>query len=237
MNPTFTYLLINTLTLIFPLGFSFLPQTKFYKKWIFIWPAIFIPAAFFIAWDIWFTGMGVWGFNEKYVLGIFFVNLPLEETLFFICIPYACAFTYHSINILSGRDRISPKAVNIITDILCVFLFVTAILQWDKWYTASAFLVCGILLVFHRWVWKTDYLGRFYFAYLFILIPFFIVNGILTGMGIPEEVVWYNADEFMGFRLGTIPFEDTFYGMALLLLNITLFEYFQKKKGLSAPSK
>jgi lycopene cyclase domain-containing protein len=228
MNSKYTYLLVNSLSLFFPLVFSFLPQNKFYTRWRYLWPAIVIPAVFFIAWDMWFTEMGVWGFNEKYILGIFFFNLPVEETLFFICIPYACAFTYHSINILSGKDRLTHRASQIITDILCIFLIVTAVINLDKWYTASAFMVCAILLLLHRWVWKTSYLGRFYFAFVFILVPFFIVNGILTGTGIPEEVVWYNPNEFMGFRMGTIPFEDTFYGMALLLLNVTIYEYFQK---------
>ena len=231
MNPKYTYLLINSLTLFFPFVFSFLPQNKFYKQWKHIWPAIAVPAIFFIAWDVWFTGMGVWGFNPKYITGIIFINLPLEEALFFICIPYACAFTYHSINILSGRDRISPAVTNHISEILTAGLLVVAAVNYNKWYTASAFVVCAVLIALHRWVWKTDYLGRFYFAYLFILIPFFIVNGILTGSGIPEEVVWYNADEFMGIRMGTIPFEDTFYGMALLLMNVGLFEHFRQRQA------
>ena len=51
-----------------------------------------------------------------------------------------------------------------------------------------------------------------------------VVNGILTGTGINEEVVWYNAEHFMGFRLLTVPVEDFFYGFLLILLNVIVFE-------------
>lgn len=231
MEDRYLYLLIDFLSIIFPLIFSFHPLGKFYKKWKYLWPAIVIPALFFIAWDVLFTSMGVWSFNERYLTGIMIFNLPLEEVLFFICIPYACAFTYDSVNILSGKERISAQGQNFITDLLIFGLLITGALHIDRWYTSVTFILTALFLVFIRRVWKPDFVGKFYFAFVFILIPFFIVNGVLTGSMIDEPIVRYNDSENLGIRMFTIPFEDTFYGMLLLMMNISIFEYLQKKKG------
>lgn len=229
MNLTYLYLAIDFFSILFPLIFSFYPKYNFSKKWKFLFPAIALPALFFIVWDEWFTQLGVWGFNPVYLTGTFFLSLPIEEILFFICIPYACVFTYEAVNYLIAW-RMSRKLQDIITDILAGILFLLGVIFFDRWYTSVTFILASVYLNLHRWVWKSDYLGKFYLAFLFILIPFFIVNGILTGTGIEDQVVWYNDSENLGIRMGTIPIEDTFYGMLLLLMNVSLFESLQRKR-------
>ncbi len=78
--------------------------------------------------------------------------------------------------------------------------------------------------------WKADFLSRFYFSYIILLLPFLVVNGILTGLFIPNEVVWYNNDEILGLKVLTIPVEDFFYGMLLLLLNTAGMEYLLERR-------
>ncbi|MBL7859753.1 MAG: lycopene cyclase domain-containing protein [Cyclobacteriaceae bacterium] len=230
MNEKYLYLAINFFSILFPFLFSFYPKSNFSKKWRYLWLAILVPGLFFIVWDEWFTRLGVWGFNPQYLTGTYLFSLPLEEVLFFVCIPYACVFTYEAVNYLI-RWRLNQKYTNLITDLLSSGLLLTAAIHYDRWYTAVTFMLLAIFLLLHRWVWKTDVAGKFYVAYLFILIPFFIVNGILTGTGIDDPVVWYNDAENLGIRMGTIPFEDTFYGMLLLMMNVTLFEFLQKRKA------
>lgn len=228
MNPKYLYLLVDLGSLSLPLAFSFYPKANFSKKWKFLWPAILIPAVFFLIWDEWFTTMGIWGFNPEYLTGIYLFSLPIEEVLFFICIPYACVFTYEAVGYFLKNDYVKPYAGKITVGLTALLLLV-GFINIYKWYTFLTFLLLAIFLLYVHLKLKPEYLGKFYLSFLFILIPFFIVNGILTGTGIENEVVWYNNAENLGIRMGTIPIEDTFYGMLLILMNVVIFETLQKR--------
>lgn len=229
----YTYLLINIFSILIPFIFSFHPRIRFSKHFkAFIFSNI-ITAIVFIVWDIGFTYKGVWGFNEKYLLGPHLFNIPLEEVMFFICIPFACIFTYHSLNRffkLKWRER-SEKVFTIVFITLLIGL---GLFNLDRSYTATTFISTGILLAVFKFIFRIEWLSKFYSSYLILLIPFFIVNGLLTGTGLQEPVVWYDNMENLGIRILTIPVEDIFYGMELIMLN--LFFYHGFKSTLSAKS-
>lgn len=73
------------------------------------------------------------------------------------------------------------------------------------------------------------------FAYLFNLIPFSIFNGVLTGGIKREPVLIYNNSENLGTRIPTVPLEDRIDSMTLLLINVSLFEYFGNRKQFNKP--
>ncbi|MBN1415663.1 MAG: lycopene cyclase domain-containing protein, partial [Bacteroidales bacterium] len=75
---------------------------------------------------------------------------------------------------------------------------------------------------------KSGLLNRYAFSFLFILIPFFIVNSILTGTFIPGEVVWYNNQAILGIRILTVPVEDIGYAFSLILMNLLIINKLQK---------
>lgn len=217
------YLAIDIGCIIIPLLFSFYRKTYFFKEWKWFFPANFLVLIIFLIWDEFFTKIGVWGFNPKYISGIYLSHLPLEEVLFFICIPYACTFTYFCIKQFFSLEKYERFA-RIFFTILAIILFILGVLNSGKYYTFFTFTFlsfCILLLIIFE---KKKYLSYFFFTFLIILFPFFLSNGILTGSFIPEEVVWYNNQENLGIRMFTIPIEDTFYGMLLLLLNVSVYE-------------
>lgn len=224
-----TYLWIDLAALAIPLLFSFHPRLRFHRTWFALWPALLGMMLVFIPWDAWFTHLGIWGFNAAHVSGISWFGLPLEEVLFFICIPYACLFTYHCFRALGVKDYFGKQAAAI-TWVLVAALLLIIIFFPGKAYTACALGGLALWLALLRlWV-RPVWLGRAYFTWLILLLPFLMVNGILTGGLLKEPVVWYNGKQLLGVRLGTIPVEDGFYGLLLFLVTVTLYEAMLARK-------
>ena len=218
------YLLINFLTILFPIMLSFDSRVQFYKSWKFIFPGLIITGLVFLVWDHLFTILDVWSFNLDYVIGLYILNLPIEEILFFITVPFACIFIYECLNYYIKRDLL--KSVSRMISIMLIILSIVLLLTfYDRVYTLITFGLLLLALSYAEFIQKAN-LGRFYLAYLVSLIPFYIVNGILTSI----PIVMYNNAENMAFRIGTIPFEDHFYSMSMLLINIRLFEYFKSRR-------
>ncbi|HEX5169808.1 MAG TPA: lycopene cyclase domain-containing protein [Cyclobacteriaceae bacterium] len=230
MESRYLYLLINLLSVSLPLIFSFYPKAPFYKKWKYLFPAVLITASIFLLWDVVFTELGIWGFNPRYITGIYVFNLPVEEVLFFICIPYASLFTYFALIHLLKKDYLFPHQ-ELISSCLSVFLLIGGMYHMDKSYTGVTFFAAGLFIAYQMLFLKPRYMGRFYVAFAVTLVPFFIVNGILTGSFIDEPVVWYNNEENLGIRIGTIPIEDAFYGLLLLTMNVSIYEFLKTRDG------
>ncbi len=226
MDKSYTYLLINVLTIFFPLVLSFDKKVGFYKKWKYILPGLVITGVLYLVWDSVFTYKNVWSFNDDYILGIKFFGLPLEEMLFFVTVPFACIFIYECL-ICYFKLAVSEKLVKFISLFLLLLSFVLALLFADRLYSIINFLTLAVVLLYTLTRPIKLNMGSFYVAYAVSLIPFYIVNGILTSI----PIVSYNSTEIMGFRVGTIPFEDHFYSMSLILLNLLFFEYFRNKDG------
>ena len=212
----YLYFLLNATSISIPFLFSFYHKTEFWTTWKRLIPGLLIMDSIYIIWDIIFTHLGVWGFNDNYITGYHILNLPMEEWLFFICIPYASLFIHYSMLKIFPYWSFSIRNTKIIFYLIILTLSVLIFINLGKLYTNCCFLITITIL---SWVLikRIELLQTFFLSYIFILIPFFIINGILTGTFIIDQVVWYNNNHNIGIRLGTIPFEDIFYGFTLLL--------------------
>jgi lycopene cyclase domain-containing protein len=232
----YTYLLVNLFSVLVPFLCSFHPKLMFWKNVKAFLPANIITTVLFLVWDVWFTEKGVWGFNPDYVLGVFIWGLPIEEILFFLCIPYACLFSYHCFGVWK-EQALRSYSTKAISFVLVLFGVVMLFCFYHKMYPMMNFLVFVLLISYLAFIKKPNWLGQFYFTYLIMIIPFLIVNGVLTGTGLEAPIVWYNSNEIIGLRIKTIPFEDVFYGMSLIGLNILLYESFllrlKRSRGVS----
>lgn len=230
MNSHYTYLLILLASVAGPLALSFDKKVAFYKKWKFLPLAILLPALLYIAWDIYFVGKGVWGFNPKYITGIYLYNLPLEELLFFFVVPYCCLFIYECICCYFPGLQ-NGKAAFYILILLAIVLAVYGFMNINRYYTGWTFLFTSefiLMVLLLKKIFTGFNSSYFLVSFLVVLIPFLIVNGFLTSI----PVVIYNDAENLGIRIYTIPFEDVFYGMLLVLMNVAIFEKMRTgKKG------
>lgn len=222
------YLLLNLGSVSVPFLYSFHPRLQLHKRFLWIFISILLTMLIFIPWDVIFTLHKIWGFNDTYFLGTKFLRLPIEEWLFFICIPFACVFTHYALLLYFPNLKLNKTSTKWISNGLMALLFVLAVINYDKWYTVINFSL-AIPLTLLVYTYNIKLLQHFLLTFLVMLIPFFIVNGILTGSFIEDQVVWYNNAENLGIRMGTIPVEDSIYAYTMILCNLFLTELFVKK--------
>lgn len=231
----YIYLLVDAGCLLVPFIASFHPKTDFYRHWRFFALPCLAVALFFIAWDILFTQAGIWGFNPRYLTGLYLYNLPLEEVGFFIAIPYACVFTYFCVRKFVTLPA-GDKWLRLGILLGAVLLLALAVIHYQKLYTTVTFtLLSLLLLIVYRM--RPSFLPHFFLSYIIILLPFFVSNGILTGSFTDEPIVWYHNAHHLGLRMGTIPLEDAFYAMLMHLLNIAGYEYMLTRQVTAGPGK
>ncbi len=209
-----------------PLLLSFDKKVAFYKQWKYLFPAILVSGVIFIFKDILFAQNGVWSFNPAFTGSINWYGLPLEEWLFFLVVPYCCLFIYEVLNTYFPHNGMVKSAPTLAL-ILGSLLIVLGLYFYPKWYTGGYFLFTGVVLLLIRHWFSPKFLANFFRAYMVSLIPFLLVNGVLTAM----PVVMYNSSQILNIRIYTIPIEDTIYCLSMLLIPAAIFEKLKSKSA------
>lgn len=155
------------------------------------------------------------------------LGLPVEEWLFFLVVPYAIVFIYACLVAYLPFDPL-VRIHRPFLYLLSVILLLVAIIFHERLYTSVIFALTAMLLLYNLWK-QQAWLSMFLLAYFVSLLPFLLVNGVLTGSFLDEPIVWYDNTQNLGIRLLTIPIEDTIYNLMMFLMTIQLMEFFRKK--------
>jgi lycopene cyclase domain-containing protein len=180
--------------------------------------------------DAEFTENGIWGLNPDNLVGDSHYGLPIEEIKFFWVVPLACVFVYECCKYYFRRMNWRWMKISVQIGAMGYLIFLSS-QNASGWYTLTTIIATVITMYFWFAQKKLPQIGV---AYLICLIPFLVINGVLTGSWIDEPIVWYNSDHFSGVRIGTIPLEDAMYGFSLIVGNILLHEQLMKWRGVKS---
>ncbi len=222
----FTYLLILIGTIAVPAVLEFNKVIRFFSKLKYLLPAMLFTGAIFIIWDLRFEERAIWKFNSDFVMGRNILNLPIEEWLYFLTVPYLGVFIYEYLK-HRFRNFERPNLFLVVSLILLALFGFLAYLTRQKLYPFFTFFLLTIYLaytVFRNRFKK--YYTKFYLAYFVMLFPFLLISGLLTALPIIE----YNSVHNLGIQIFSIPVENFASLFLLLLMNITIYEYLKERR-------
>lgn len=99
------YLQAMILSGFFPLLLSFYPPLKFWRNLKALIISLGIIILVFGTWDVFATWRTHWYFNPEGISGVKIINLPVEEWLFFMVIPFCCIFTWEALKFIKGKIK------------------------------------------------------------------------------------------------------------------------------------
>lgn len=220
------YLILDIVAISGPVALSFDRRVHYVSSWKKVLLASLIVGIPFLIHDEIFTSNAFWGFNEKYISGFKIGSLPIEEILFFFVVPFSCVFIYACCNYYFRKWN--AELINrIIQALVLGYILFLLVTDWQGWYTLTISIAgLGVLVL---WIInkRVKHGGL---AFILSLLPFFGMNGVLTGIITSEPVVWYSNAEKIPGRITTIPFEDVIYAFTLILGVILVFEYLRKNE-------
>lgn len=208
---SFTYLILNIVIISVPLAFIFDKRTAYYRRLPALGFSIAVVSTAYLIWDVIVTHRGEWSFNRFYLTGVYLLNIPLEEILFFITVPFSCIFIYEVVLYRTrSADLTLPKTV---LGAAILLLAGASVALQHQGYTSKALASCFVFLILAYFLDRRLLSSKQYWLWLGICyIPFLIFNFVLTAL----PVVEYHPAAIFGFRILTIPVEDFFYNFSML---------------------
>ncbi|BDC17344.1 lycopene cyclase domain-containing protein [Acidianus sp. HS-5] len=206
--PHLAYAEIDSM-IFFPTLFLSLKVKRNYKALLF---SIGVTAPIFLVWDFIATWIGSWSFNPKWVLGIYVIDLPIEEVLFFVVTPFATLLIYDFL-----RTKVKDKTLNAFSRrnmiIVAVALLLLSVLAIRHSYTFVDLIYASLSIIFVEFLDEDLFKSRNYWIFLLLTyIPFLVFDHFLTSL----PVVIYGHCSIIGIRVFSIPIEDFIYSFSMM---------------------
>ncbi len=211
------YLIFDFIVGVMPLLGLAMYRRGIWPKWSAAIKAILPVGSLYLIWDQLVTNSW-WKFNPRFTLGLHIGNLPIEEILFFLVVPYSCLVLWVNLNQLDKRNWSFP--IEQVLGLVFTGWGVVALYN-QKWYSLT---VCLVSLVLLFCSWKAGFWLRKKSVSIFgvIVIALTIIfNGYLTA----RPIVQYASSPISNIRIGSVPVEDIVYGMNLILAISLLYEF------------
>jgi lycopene cyclase domain-containing protein len=220
-----SYLLINILTIIFPLILSADKKLKFYKNIPFLLQSMLFVSTAFIIWDAIAAKRGDWAFNPSHLIGFYIFGLPIEEILFFITVPYSCVFIYETVKLYINEKQFGFSKWLFVMPTL--FFAAGALIFYKYNYTFTVFVFTAVFFIAALLFKPVLLISKtFWITILISFLPFFVVNYFLTSI----PIVSYNEFTFSGKRFVSIPYEDFLYSFSMISLWILIYDLAKDRK-------
>lgn len=103
-----SYVAILAFVLVGSLWLEVALRTRVLARWRRLLLTMVIPIALFVCWDAYAIASGHWTFDVERILGIEVVaGVPIDEVLFFVCIPLASVLTLEAVRSVKNRPTTS----------------------------------------------------------------------------------------------------------------------------------
>ena len=165
----------------------------------------------FVLLDAFSHARGWWHYNPAYVSDLTLLGLPIEEVLFFFVIPFACLYLYSAMDRQFKKAPVSKYFGWGSVALLLASLAVVSFFSPYERTIVDAVLLLAVLITW--WAIRPRFTRPFVYWSVSIMLLFFTVNTALTALPIVE----YGPEFGSQIRIGTVPFEDAWYNLSLLL--------------------
>jgi len=98
-------MIVLVLSVSVPLFLSFRLPLGIWRNFRALFASLALIVAIFGTWDMLAARRGHWYFNPDGVCGFYIANLPLEEWLFFVVIPFCCIFTWEALRYMKEKAK------------------------------------------------------------------------------------------------------------------------------------